>query len=67
MIKEKFETVISVPKHYNPFEQKTDDTLLDERLDSESGNLGCNLSSAINKLCNIYQIVIGFASVFSAM
>ena len=40
MTREKFEAIISVPKHYNnPFGQKIDDTLLDKGLDSESGNL----------------------------
>ena len=27
----------------------------------------CNLSSTINRLCNIEQVVIGFASAFSAI
>ena len=39
MTREKFEAIISVPKHYNPFGQKIDDTLLDEGLDSDSGKL----------------------------
>ena len=67
MIREKFETMISVPKHHNPFGQKIDDILFDENLDSESGNQGSNLNSAVNKLYDIQQIVIGSASVFSAI
>lgn len=59
--------MISVPKHCNPLGQKLGDVLFDERLSSESGNLGSNLNSAINKLCDIQQIVVGFASVFSAI
>lgn len=53
MIREKFETVISISKHRNPFGQKLDDVLFDERLDSDSGNLGSNLNSTIKKLCDI--------------
>lgn len=53
MIREKFETIISVSKHCNPFGQKIDDALPDEGLDSESGNLGYNPSSTIYKLCDI--------------
>lgn len=60
MIREKFETMIFIPKHCNPFGQ-LDDVLFDERLDSDSGNLGSNLNSTIKKLCDIQQIVIGFA------
>lgn len=66
-IREKFETMLSVRKHCNLLGQKTDDGLLDERLGSQSGNLSSNLGSVINKLCDIQQIVIGFASVFSAI
>lgn len=65
VIREKFETIVSVPRCCNPLGQKIDDILLDERLDSESGNQGSNLNSTINKLLDIQQIVIGFASVFS--
>lgn len=67
MIRKKFETMISVSKHYIPFGLKIDDVLFDERLDSESGNQGSNLNTTVNKLCGIQQIVIGFASVFSAI
>jgi hypothetical protein len=65
-IREKFEPMISDSPHYNPFRQKTEDVLLDRKLDLEPGKLGCNLNSTINKLCDIWQIVVGFASVFFA-
>lgn len=65
MIREKFETVISVPKHCNPCGQKLDDVLFDETLDSESGNLGFSLNFAIKKLYVIQQIVTGCVSIFS--
>lgn len=66
MIRDKLETMVSVPKHWIPFGQKLGDVLFEESLDSELRNLHSNLNLAINKLCDIQQTVTSFVSVFSA-
>lgn len=58
MIREKFETIISVSEHHNPFGQQINGVLFDENLDSESGNQGSHLNCTVNKLYNINKLLL---------
>lgn len=66
MIRDKLETMVSVPKHWTLFGQKLGDVLFEQRLDSGLRNLHSNLNFDTNKLCDVQQIINIFVSVFPA-